>query len=299
MNHNVLFNEYYSQKLKLFEDYLKKSFPPLPSEVENLATAMKYSLLAGGKRLRPILLLTTVECAGVNSDFALPFAGAIEYIHTYSLIHDDLPCMDDDELRRGIPTNHIKFGEDIALLAGDALLTHSFCLISEQTQDTVSAETVLKIINILAGKAGVYGMVSGQVADIGGTVNTTPQKALDFIHTNKTGALILSSIQIGALLAGLDSHKFQSLTDFGKQIGKCFQIQDDILDETGKKELLGKTPGSDQRNQTLTYPSVFGLEKSYELANQCYEKAIAALDQSELKTARLKELARFVLKRDH
>ncbi|MBU3914771.1 polyprenyl synthetase family protein [bacterium] len=299
MNHNLSFNEYYSQKLKIFETYLEESFPFLPSEVAILAEAMKYSLLAGGKRLRPILLLTTIECTGTDSDFALPFAGAIEYIHTYSLIHDDLPCMDNDELRRGIPTNHIRFGEDIALLAGDALLTHCFYLISEQIPDKVSAETALRIINILAGKAGVYGMVSGQVADIRGTLKTTPQNALDFIHTNKTGALILSSIQIGALLANVNKSKFKLLTDFGEQIGKCFQIQDDILDETGKKELMGKTPGSDKRNDTLTYPSVFGLEKSYDLANQCYEKAIASLDQSGLMTERLKELARFVLKRDH
>ncbi len=298
MNHNLSFNEYYSQKIGLFEKYLKESFPPLPSLVNVLADAMKYSLLAGGKRLRPVLLLTTIECAEINSDFALPFAGAIEYIHTYSLIHDDLPCMDNDELRRGVPTNHIKFGEDIALLAGDALLTHCFYLISAQTQDKVSADTILKIIHILSEKAGVYGMVSGQVADIDSTLETS-QKALDFIHTNKTGALIVSSIQIGALLANLDNSQYQSLTDFGEQIGKCFQIQDDILDETGEKELLGKTPGSDKRNETLTYPSVFGLEKSYELANHCYDKAIESLDQSGLKTDRLKELAGFILKRDH
>ena len=164
------FEHYYAEKLNRFESFLKESFPAIPRQVPVLKESMRYSLLGGGKRLRPILLLTTVECTQMDSDFALPFAAAIEYVHTYSLIHDDLPCMDDDELRRGSPTNHIKFGEDLALLAGDALLTHCFYLVSDHQVENISPEVSLRIIRILAEKAGVFGMISGQVADIGGSI---------------------------------------------------------------------------------------------------------------------------------
>lgn len=286
--------------LERFESYLEQSLPPIPKQVSILSDSMKYSLLAGGKRIRPILLLTTIECTNQNSDFALPFASAIEYIHSYSLIHDDLPCMDNDSLRRGKPTNHIQFGEEIALLAGDALLTHCFYLITtSQVTNKIPPETIIRIINILAEKSGVFGMVSGQIADIKNDPNSSPKEALDFIHKHKTGALITASIQIGALLANTNETDFQILSRFGEEIGKCFQIQDDILDVVGSKEKLGKSPGSDERNNTLSFPSIYGLDKSYELANRCYEKAISHLSDTELPTTRLNELADFVLKRDH
>ncbi|MCP4750261.1 MAG: polyprenyl synthetase family protein [Proteobacteria bacterium] len=296
---DLSFDQYYSKKLELIESFLIEDFPKIPEPVSALDDSMRYSLFAGGKRIRPILLLTTVECAGMDSEFALPFAGALEYIHTYSLIHDDLPCMDDDDLRRGQATNHIRFGEDIALLAGDALLTHSFCLISSpRLLDRVSAPTLLRIVNILAEKAGVFGMVAGQVADIGNRAFSSPENTLDFIHSHKTGALITAAIQIGAMLSQVEPQAFEAMSKFGEEIGKCFQIQDDILDETGNEELLGKKPGSDRKNKTLTFPSVYGLEKSGELANRCYENALNYLEQSGLKAARLKELANFVLKRN-
>lgn len=293
------FRDDYAEKLAIFESYLKRSFPRLPEQVETLESAMKYSLLAGGKRLRPVLVMTTAECGGADVSVALPFACAIEYIHTYSLIHDDLPCMDNDDLRRGLPTNHIKFGEALALLAGDALLTHSFRLMSSISFDQVPAEKSLRIISLVAEKAGVFGMVSGQVAD------TTQEKsgdALDwlrFIHSHKTGALITACIQIGAILGNYSSKAYEALTVFGQEIGKCFQIQDDILDETGDKEKLGKMPGTDKKNDTLTYPAVFGLEKSYQLANESYQAALESLDKVEKDTQKLKQLARFILKRDH
>ncbi len=294
------FIQYYAEKLERFEPHLKESFPRLPAPVSFLEESMTYSLFAGGKRIRPILLLITAECTGKDSDYALPFACALEYIHTYSLIHDDLPCMDNDDLRRGQPTNHIEFGDDIALLAGDALLTHCFCLISSpQLLDDVSAATVVRIINILAEKAGVFGMVAGQVADVGNIVYSNPKETLDFIHAHKTGALITAATQIGALLAQVELDAFQKLTKFGEEIGRCFQIQDDILDETGCEKRLGKSPGSDKKNETVTFPSVYGLDKSYELANQSYEKALANLSQTGLNTTRLKELASYILKRDH
>lgn len=293
------FKEFYSGKLAKFETYLKESFPALPQEVESLDQSMRYSLFAGGKRIRPIFLLTTVEsCGEEDSDFALPFASALEYIHTYSLIHDDLPCMDDDDLRRGVPTNHKKFGEDIALLAGDALLTHSFNLMSAPAlSPKVPAEKIVRIINLLSAKCGIFGMVSGQVADIKNDDSLTPEESLLFIHKNKTGALITASIQIGAILGNAGYQEFKALTTFGEEIGKCFQIQDDILDETGTPEELGKTPGSDVRNDTLTYPKVYGLEKSKQLATESYEKALNSLAQTGLDTTRLRELAEFILKR--
>ena len=294
------FHQYYEEKLELFESHLQESFDQLPASVNVLEQSMKYSLFAGGKRIRPILTLSTIECGGKAAAMGLPYACALEYIHTYSLIHDDLPCMDDDELRRGKPTNHVEFGEAIALLAGDALLTHAFYILSHQRDnDTVSAATKLRIIHVLTEKAGVFGMVSGQVADIQDKLHIDQQKTLDFIHSHKTGALITASIQIGALLAEVDTKTYHLLTGFGQAIGTCFQIQDDILDETGTAEKLGKTPGSDTRNDTLTFPSVYGLEKSIEMANTCYNQAIGYLEQSHLNTQRLRELADFVLKRDH
>lgn len=294
------FNEYYREKVQQVEVCLAETFPGIPKPVSILAESMRYSLLAGGKRLRPILILTTIECTGRNSEFALPLACAIEYIHTYSLIHDDLPCMDDDDLRRGQPTNHIRFGEDIALLAGDALLTHSFALMSRpEALEHVSANAVLKAVRLMAENAGVFGMVSGQVADIQREPPLEPAETLTFIHSHKTGALIKVAVQIGALLADVDEADYGELTGFGIQIGKCFQIKDDILDVTGSQKLLGKTPGTDEKNETLTYPRVFGLDRSRQLANECYEKALAHLGNTSLDTTRLKELADFVLKRDH
>jgi len=297
---NRSFTDYYQEKVAQFETYLAATFPDIPQPVAILEESMRYSLFAGGKRLRPVLLITTIECTGKNADFALPLACAIEYIHTYSLIHDDLPCMDDDELRRGQPTNHIKYGENIALLAGDALLTHCFALMSSPALlEHTSAATILNAIHILSNNAGVFGMVSGQVADIHKQATLAPQDALSFIHTHKTGALITAAIQIGARLADINDADFKHLTGFGTEIGKCFQIQDDILDVTGSQERLGKSPGTDQKNQTLTYPHVYGLETSKQLANECYETALHHLEETGLETIRLKELANFVLKRDH
>ncbi|PCI28420.1 MAG: hypothetical protein COB67_06465 [SAR324 cluster bacterium] len=296
----IHFKEFYSQKLSLFEKHLKDSFPEVPLPVAILEEAMKYSLFAGGKRIRPILLLTTLECAGKPPTIGLPFACALEYIHTYSLIHDDLPCMDDDHLRRGLPTSHIKFGEDIALLAGDALLTHSFSLLSGGVaQKHVRPDILIKIIHLLSNQAGLFGMITGQVGDIKKVQCSSPQESLDFIHRNKTGALITASIQIGALLAGVNEQSYQHLEKFGQEIGKCFQIQDDILDEVGNEEELGKPTGSDSKNEKLTYPSVFGLSESQRLATESFNQAIFSLEQSGLQTNRLKEIAEYILNRIH
>lgn len=199
------FKKFYQQKLKEFENYLVQSFPKFPQQVKRLSSAMEYSLMAGGKRLRPILLITTYEIFAKNSNVVFPFAAGLEYIHTYSLIHDDLPCMDDDDLRRGKPTNHIKFGENTALLAGDALLTHAFYLLSQpQHQNSFSTSAVLEAIHVLSSSAGCYGMVTGQAVDILPPDNARPEEIIEFIHRNKTGALITASIQIGAILGGAE-----------------------------------------------------------------------------------------------
>ncbi len=293
------FKAYYSKKLDLFESYLRQTFPKLPDKVSVLEESMKYSLFAGGKRLRPVLILTTAECGGADPLSALPLASAIEYIHTYSLIHDDLPCMDNDDLRRGKPTNHIQFGDAIALLAGDALLTQSFGILSAIPETVISESKLLKIMGIMAGKAGIYGMVSGQVADINNLEKNDPSEMLQFIHKHKTGALITACIQIGALFADYGKVDYHLLTEFGEKIGRCFQIQDDILDETGDKAVLGKNPGTDLKNDTLTYPKVFGLEESRKLANQSYEKAISCLNRIEKDMTRLQQLAEFILKRNY
>ena len=275
------FSPHYQSLLTRFETYLERAFPHLAPEVAILEESVRYSLLAGGKRLRPILLLCVVE------------AGQGE-------IDNDLPCMDDDDLRRGKPTNHIKFGEDIALLAGDALLSEAFHLISapERLKD-YPAERLLAAIHCLAKKAGNFGMVAGQVADIGAAQSRGSKELLEFIHHHKTGQLIVASLEMGAILAGLNDHARDAICHFGEALGRCFQIQDDILDETGDPTKLGKPVGSDQKNQKLTYPSLFGLEESARLAEEAYQEALTYLAKTGLPQEPLQALADFVLKRRH
>ena len=295
----MTYQKHYQELLTLFEGYLPEAFPKLALEVATLEESVRYSLMAGGKRLRPILLLSVLEAAGEPLKPALPFAAALEFIHTYSLIHDDLPCMDNDDLRRGKPTNHKVYGEDVALLAGDGLLTEAFRLMSapERLHD-YGAVTVLMVIHNLSTQAGNFGMVAGQMADIQASHHLEEPKLLEFIHHHKTGALITSSLEIGGLLAGLDQAVVAKLGLFGNALGKCFQIQDDILDLTGTEAAIGKPVGSDQRNQKLTYPSLFGLERSQALAEAAYQEALTHLASTSLKDHRLRQLTDFVLKRD-
>ncbi len=287
----------YSQTLLApFEDFLLHSLPRLAPQAAKLEEAMRYSLLAGGKRLRPLLLLATLEAAGKPAELGYATACALEYIHTYSLIHDDLPCMDNDDLRRGLPTNHIVFGEDMALLAGDGLLTEAFRLLSQQTQ--LPPEVCLNLIRLLSTKAGNFGMVAGQAADISAAKQQQDQKLLEFIHFHKTGQLITASLEAAGLIAGLNPAALGHLVAFGEQVGRCFQIQDDILDCTGTDQELGKPAGSDERNQKLTYPSLFGLEVSRRLAQEALAQALAELAQTGLEQRRLIELAEYVVTRN-
>jgi geranylgeranyl diphosphate synthase type II len=241
-----------------------------------LLAAMEYSLLAGGKRLRPVLCLSCAAACGLEETRALPFAASIELIHTYSLIHDDLPAMDDDDLRRGRPTNHKAFDEATAILAGDGLLTEAFVSIAGTP---LPPDRVLAALGELARAAGAAGMVGGQMLDMEYTgAGAADLEALAAMHARKTGALIRASCLCGGLLAGAGAERIAALDGYGAAFGAAFQIVDDILDVTGTAEQLGKTPGKDTSQGKLTYPSLLGLERSRELALKQARLAQASLD---------------------
>ncbi|MBO0586407.1 polyprenyl synthetase family protein [Sporosarcina sp. E16_8] len=225
---------------------------------ETLKSSMSYSINAGGKRIRPLLVLATLEDLGVESEDALTVACVAELLHTYSLIHDDLPCMDDDDFRRGKPTNHIVYGEGVAVLAGDALQTLAFGSLTHLS-DT-SAQDTLRIIRLLSDASGATGMVGGQMLDIEGETQKLSLPELETIHVNKTGALLSFCISAGAILAGVNEDKAAKLKEYSYHIGLAFQIQDDILDITSTTEELGKTAGSDALSEKSTYPSLLGLK---------------------------------------
>ena len=237
--------------------------------------AMEYSLYAGGKRLRPVLMLETAKMFGADTKAVMPFACAMEMIHTYSLIHDDLPAMDNDDLRRGMPTNHKKFGEAIAILAGDALLNKAFETVTSVTE--LPPERVLKAASMLAESSGTEGMIGGQVVDIESEGHKIDLPQLKYLHLLKTGAIIRSSCTIGAVLGGATEHEIRAVDEFASNLGVAFQIRDDILDCTGTVEELGKPIGSDEAEGKNTYVSLLGLEKSRELVEEYSAKAKAAL----------------------
>lgn len=286
------------------------SFLPKASESPRVIhESMRYSISAGGKRLRPILVMAAAEICGGSAKSVMPTACALEFIHTYSLVHDDLPAMDDDDLRRGKPTNHKVYGEDIAILAGDALLTHAFGLAAKNALiKGINARAVADVITWIAREAGTYGMVGGQVADIKadagrwkrlkGTEYPSAKHLLEFIHLRKTSALIRVSLTAGARLAGGTPKQIRALDAYGKYLGLAFQITDDVLDVVGDKKKLGKR-GSDRENQKLTFPAIFGLEASTEQARKATAAAHRALAPFGRKAAILHDLADFVLTRDH
>ncbi|THB68355.1 MAG: polyprenyl synthetase family protein [Desulfovibrio sp.] len=242
-----------------------------------LLTAMEYSLMAGGKRLRPVLCLTTSALFGLDQHDVMPFASALEFIHTYSLIHDDLPAMDDDDLRRGKPSNHKKFGEARAILAGDGLLTEAFTLMAS-VAGTIPAERIAPAIGEVAVAAGAAGMVGGQDLDMAYTGrDNVSLEDLRYMHSLKTGALITVSCVSGALLAGASPEEVERIRAYGKAIGAAFQIVDDILDEIGDEATLGKPVGSDQEQGKVTYPSLLGLDTSRELASKEVDTALEQL----------------------
>src|SRR5579862_5555401 len=271
----------------------------LPSETAAPPTihkAMRYSIFAGGKRIRPVLCLAACEAVGGKPAAAMPLACAVECIHTYSLIHDDLPAMDDDDYRRGKLTNHKVFGEGIAVLAGDALLTQAF-EIAAQCRGW-SRYSPRQIILELAQASGSLQLIAGQVADLEGEGKKTSVDQLRYIHERKTSALLCCSVRLGGMSANCSAAQLKALTDFGYHVGLAFQVIDDILDVTQTSEQLGKTAGKDTKAQKATYPSIVGLEKSRKIAEQLTSKAFASLKIFKGRAQALEGLAEFLLKRD-
>jgi geranylgeranyl diphosphate synthase type II len=259
--------------------------------------AMRYSLLAGGKRLRPILCLATCELMGGSLEMALPTACALEMIHTMSLIHDDLPAMDNDDYRRGKLTNHKVFGEDIAILAGDGLLAYAFEYVATQTRNVPPAQ-VLEVIARLGRTVGAEGLVGGQVLDLESEGKPDiSAETLSFIHTHKTGALLETSVVSGAILAGAKAEDIAKLSRYAQNIGLAFQIIDDVLDITATKEELGKTAGKDLQAQKATYPSLWGIEGSRQQAQQLIDSAIGELSGYDEAAEPLRAIAEYIVNR--
>ncbi|MEK5398448.1 polyprenyl synthetase family protein [Paenibacillus nitricinens] len=293
--------EYIASLSDLVSHELEVILPAQWMVPENLQQAMKYSLMAGGKRLRPLLVIIACEALGGSREAALPVAAAIEMVHTYSLIHDDLPAMDNDDYRRGKLTNHKVFGEATAILAGDALLTHAFYSVVQASRKFgVPAESVLSIVEDLAEMAGPRGMVGGQIADMEGEQGLTDLAQLKYIHLHKTGDLIIFSLLAGGRIAGANEQQLEALHKFGTAIGLAFQIQDDILDLIGDEGKLGKKTGSDVKQHKVTYPYFIGLEASREEVKQLTETAHnAVLNGGFHDSQRLLEIADYLMARDH
>ncbi|HCJ90830.1 MAG TPA: geranyl transferase [Acidaminococcaceae bacterium] len=287
------FEQYYDSRKKLVNNFLEKRMEK--RGISNVDDAMKYSLLAGGKRLRPILLMATADALGANGYDYLPAACALEMIHTYSLIHDDLPCMDNDDYRRGRLTNHKVFGEAMALLAGDGLLTLAFEVMAEQRN--VKPSTLVEVIHETAMCAGNFGMVGGQALDLEAEGKKISAKELKTLHEGKTGALFIAAIRGGARLAGATDEQLLALTHFAELVGLAFQIEDDILDVTGTQEELGKPTGSDDKNDKSTYVTLYGLEKAREMSEKTTQEALRCLDMFGEKAEALRGLANMMCHR--
>jgi len=277
-----MFNEEYFRFKELVEEHLLHFLPEVDNKSITLYESMTYSLKAGGKLLRPVLLLASCEFCGGDVKLALPYACAIEYIHTYSLIHDDLPAMDNDDLRRGIPTNHKVFGDAIAILAGDGLLNSAFEAMNKDMllylDDMDKLKRRVRAIYEISKGAGCRGMIAGQIADIEAENKQCTKELLDYIHVNKTAALIKSAVRAGAHLAGADKKTFQDLDEYAENLGLAFQIVDDILDINGDEEELGKKTGSDQAKKKATYPCRYGYEESKQKVWELTDNAKRAME---------------------
>ena len=289
-----------------FEAYLKLSRDRVeialdtsmgPERPESLRDAMRYSLLAGGKRLRPILCLAACELVGGSSELAMPTAVALEMIHTMSLIHDDLPAMDNDDLRRGRPTNHKVYGDAMAILAGDAMLSRAFEMVAVRSPN-VPADRLLRVVGELALVSGAPGLVGGQVVDLESEGQAVDLETLEYIHLHKTAALLRACVVTGALIGGASDDQLQAMRTYANGIGLAFQIIDDILDVTASSEVLGKTAGKDLLADKTTYPKLLGLEASREKALQLVRESKAALEPWRNKAAPLLALADYVASRD-
>ena len=288
-------------ELKKRSDFIEEEiYSDLPAEEgyqKTLFSAMNYSYKAGGKRLRPILIMESYRlCGGKGSDY-LPYAAAIEMIHTYSLIHDDLPALDNDDLRRGKKTNHKVFGEAMAILAGDGLLNYAYEVILGHALTSSDHLSAIKACKVIADGAGIYGMVGGQVVDVESESRYIDLDCLNFIHLNKTAAIIVACMKAGAYLAGADDSKVEKLEAFGRNLGLAFQIADDILDIEGDEKLLGKHIGSDIENDKATYPHILGMERSKEISRDLIAQAKRNIEDFEGKDF-LIGLADYVISRN-
>jgi len=289
---------YIKQKNKIIDAALERVLQDSHSS-ETLVKAMKYSLMAGGKQIRPVLCLAACEAVGGVSEDALTAACALEMIHTYSLIHDDLPAMDDDELRRGKATCHIAFNEATAILAGDALLTLAFEVLSSvQFEDGNQAFRWLKVIRLISEAAGYQGMIQGQMLDIASEGIKLSADELETMHRLKTGALIETSLACGALLGGADRRQTDLLSDYGRKIGLAFQVADDILNVEGNPELMGKAVGTDRQRDKSTYPSVLGIQAAREFSKKLVQEALQALEIFDKKADPLRGIARYIIERN-
>ncbi len=285
---------YIAEMGRTVTDYLSTLFAN-PGHPARLFESMNYSLLGAGKRLRPILCIAAAETFGVGVDKVLPAAAALELVHCYSLIHDDLPIIDNDDLRRGRPTNHKVYGDATALLAGDALLTYAFEQLSQPLG--ISADKQLQMIRTLAHAAGAYGMVGGQQADILAEHTDGNLELLQFIHVHKTAKLIQASVVIGSLFANVSSQELDAVAKYGLSVGLAFQIVDDWLDVAGSEAEIGKPVGSDERLQKLTYPRLVGLEKTRELAESTMQEGVEALTSAGIQAPLLEAIGEYVVRR--
>jgi geranylgeranyl diphosphate synthase type II len=289
---------YLEERRGLVNRALEAYLPKVRGPAFRVTQAMHYSLFVGGKRLRPILCLAAAEAVGGDSGEVLPVACALEMIHTYSLIHDDLPAMDDDDLRRGQPTCHKQFDEATAILAGDGLLTEAFHTMAAAASAYEGREAaLLEAIGLVADAAGYQGMVGGQMLDLLAEGRRVSPKELETIHRHKTGALLTAAVRTGALMGGGSRTEVTLLTDYGEKFGLAFQVTDDLLDVEGEAAEMGKTPGMDEKHGKATYPAVLGLEATRKWAQSLVEEAVAALESFQDRAAPLRALARYLLVR--
>lgn len=292
--------KYLKEKKEIIDKALEGYLPMEEEGFGIITKAMRYSLFAGGKRVRPILCIAGAEAVGATSDQVLPVACALELIHTYSLIHDDLPAMDNDDYRRGVPTSHKVFGEAIAILAGDALLTEAFKLMSyPEVRKGTSSERFLEVINIVSYAAGYHGMVRGQVADLLSENKEVRTDTIEYIHMHKTGALITASVLSGAILGGGSKSEIASLKGYGQRVGLAFQIADDLLDVEGQSHIMGKGTGSDVKSKKATYVAAIGLNGSRKMAKRLISLALDTISSFDQRADPLRAIAHYIIERKY
>ena len=285
------------KKIEFVDEILNKYMPGEETYPEEIFKAMRYSLFAGGKRIRPILLICACEAMNGDVKKTYAFAAAIEMIHTYSLIHDDLPAMDNDDFRRGVPTNHKVFGEDIAILAGDGLLNTAFEIMLEESFANKDFSMV-EAAKIISNAAGTNGMLGGQVVDVLNEGKKIDEKTLDYIHKNKTAAMIMGALKAGAVLGGANEEQVKIIENAGEKIGLAFQIQDDILDVISSDEVLGKPTHSDEKNDKNTYVTMYGLEESKKIVEKLSNEAIELFEGFGEKSEFLIKLTKYLIRRE-